>query len=72
MQPQPARNPQQDAEQEDASIGDSSSESTWSPVASDPNSSQVGQATPHSSDLEDEAQQEVEVVDDSMSLEEPG
>ena len=32
----------------------------------------VGKATPHSSDLEDEEQQEVELVDDSMSLEEPG
>ena len=72
LQPQPARNPQQDAEQEDASVGDSSSEGTWSPEASDPNSSQVGKATPHSSDLEDEEQQEFEFVDDSMSLEEPG
>ena len=31
LQPQAARSPQQDAEQEDASIGDSRSESTWNP-----------------------------------------
>ena len=61
-----------DAEQEDASIGNSSSESTWNPKASDPYSSQVGKATPHSSDLEDEEQQEVPLVDNGMSLEELG
>ena len=72
-QPQPAQNqPSTRCRWEDADIGDSSSESTWNPKVSDPSSSQVGKATPRSSDLEDEEQQEVELVDDSISLEELG
>ena len=55
-----AGDPHRGAEQEDASVGDSSSESTWNPKTSDPNSSQIRKAKPHSSDLEDEEQQEVE------------
>ena len=70
--PQPAQDPQQNTEQDDVSIDDSSSESAWNPKASDPNSSQVGKATPHSSDLEDEEPQEVELVDDIMALEDLG